>query len=134
MTTIPPVSQTKIEVGTVSSPGCSKTRRGLLRSPTISQMAAPKARAPRSHSPYAWVSFQCGSIPQWENFFRLMQPLAPSRRQNSTLSSLEMTATGIPPISRAIWIAWQPSPPAPPHTSTTSPARTVCGGQAASIR
>ena len=30
---MPPVSQTKIDVGTVSSPGCSKTRRGLLRDP-----------------------------------------------------------------------------------------------------
>ncbi len=54
--------------------------------------------------------------------------------QKSNLSSLETTAIGIPPNSRAIWIAIEPRPPEPPQTSTTSPFSTVCGGQARSMR
>ena len=45
MTTIPPASHTKMDVGTVLSPGCSNTIRGLRRSPRTSQSAWPKARA-----------------------------------------------------------------------------------------
>jgi hypothetical protein len=51
MTIMPPVPQTKPEVGRVASPGCSKTIRGLTRSPSASQIALPKARAPLTHSP-----------------------------------------------------------------------------------
>jgi hypothetical protein len=51
MTTMPALSQTKIEVGMVASPGCSKTMRGLRLAPTTSQIALPKARAPPAHSP-----------------------------------------------------------------------------------
>ena len=73
-------------------------------------------------------------MPQWENCLRLIVPLAPMLLQKSILSSLEMTATGTPPAARAIWMAWQPRPPAPPQTSTTSPVFTVCGGQLISMR
>src|SRR3972149_1543634 len=63
-----------------------------------------------------------------------MQPLAPSRWQNSNLSSLETTATGTAPASRAIWIAMEPRPPEPPPTRTTSPSLTVLGDQWCSMR
>src|SRR5687768_8342846 len=63
-----------------------------------------------------------------------MTPAAPSFLQNSALSSEETTATGFPPNSRAIWMAIDPSPPAPPHTSTASPSSTTCGGHPRSIR
>src|SRR5438093_1391073 len=121
----------KIDVGIVSSPGCSKTMRGLRRSPRTSQNFAPKARAPCDHFANASLSVQWGSIPQCSNSFRLMHPFAPSFRQKSNLSSLDTTATGVAPKSFAIWIAMDPSPPDPPQTSTTSPFSPVCGGQAA---
>src|SRR5262245_5274549 len=73
-------------------------------------------------------------MPQCEKCLRLIVPTAPSLLQNAILSSLEMTATGTPPAAFAIWMAWEPSPPAPPQTSTTSPAPTVCGGQLISMR
>src|SRR5262249_19810857 len=38
------------------------------------------------------------------------------------------------PNSCGIWMAIDPSPPDPPHTRTTSPFATVCGGHARSIR
>src|SRR3990172_8243433 len=113
---MPPVSQTNMDVGMVSSPGCSKTRRGFFRSPTTSQIALPKARAPSSQRLYASMSFQCGSIPQWVNFRRLMYPLAPSFWQYSPLSSPETTATAIPPPALLIWVALDPEPPPPPPT------------------
>ena len=47
----PPVSATKIDVGTVSSPGCSKTIAGERFSPNASQNALPNALAPLNHSP-----------------------------------------------------------------------------------
>jgi hypothetical protein len=48
-TTMPPVSQTKIEVGMVVSPGCSKTMFGARFSPSTSQIFAPKPRTPFNH-------------------------------------------------------------------------------------
>src|SRR6266571_2142115 len=73
-------------------------------------------------------------LPQWENSVRLNTPTAPSFRQNSALSSEETTATARPPISRTIWMAIDPRPPAPPHTSTGSPSSTTLGGQPISMR
>ena len=64
---MPPPSQTKIDVGTVSSPGCSNTIAGFLRSPTISQILPPNARAPPIHSFWPAPSVQCGGMPQWLN-------------------------------------------------------------------
>src|ERR687888_1877158 len=131
---MPPVSETKIAVGMVSSPGCSNTIRGLRFSPTASHSAFPNALAPSNHSAYPLVSVQWGGMPQWEKPFRLMVPAAPSFMQNSALSSEDTTATALPPISRTIWMAMLPRPPAPPHTSTTSPSWTVWGGHPISIR
>jgi hypothetical protein len=51
MTIMPPVAQTNSDVGSVASPGCSKTMRGLVFSPSASQMALPKARAPLAQLP-----------------------------------------------------------------------------------
>ena len=51
MTTMPPVSHMKIEVGIVVSPGCSNTIAGFRFSPSASQNALPNARAPFSHLP-----------------------------------------------------------------------------------
>jgi hypothetical protein len=48
-TTMPPVSQTKIELGIVVSPGCSKTMLGARFSPSTSQIAEPNLRTPCSH-------------------------------------------------------------------------------------
>jgi hypothetical protein len=48
---MPPVSQTKIELGMVLSPGCSKTMFGAPRSPSTSQIADPNLRAPLSQVP-----------------------------------------------------------------------------------
>src|SRR6266550_3185514 len=131
---MPPESHTKMDVGTVSSPGCSNTMAGLRRSPAASQRALPKAFAPFDHVAYASVSVQCGGMPQWSKLLRLIVPTAPSLRQNSALSSEEITATALPPNAVAIWMAMDPSPPAPPHTRTTSPSFTTLGGQPRSIR
>ena len=60
--------------------------------------------------------------------------MAPSFTAYSPRSGPDVTATGMPPFARAIWIAWLPRPPDPPHTSTMSPACTVCGGQPLSMR
>ena len=43
---IPALSQTNIEVGSVSWPGCSNTIRGFLRSPSTSQIALRNERKP----------------------------------------------------------------------------------------
>ncbi len=134
MTTMPALSQTKIDVGMVASPGCSKTMRGLRFSPTTSQMALPKARASAAQAPYASLSRQSGGSPQWSKRPRSMYPAAPRLTQNSPRSSPEATATGMPPQARTIWIAWEPSPPLPPHTSTTSFSRTTWGSQPHSMR
>src|SRR5947209_17398515 len=131
---MPPVSHMKMLVGTVDSPGCSNTIAGDRLSPSASQNALPNFFAPPSHVLNASVSVQCGSRPQWSKFFRLITPTAPSFLQNSNLSSLDTTATGSAPASAAIWIAIEPSPPAPPHTRTASPAATSFGGQPCSIR
>ena len=64
---MPPLSQTKIDVGMVSSPGCSKTIRGLRRSPSTSQSALPNARAPAVHVANAASSRQSGMTPQCAN-------------------------------------------------------------------
>src|SRR5882724_3666459 len=53
MTIMPPVSQTNSEVGSVASPGCSKTIPGLFRSPRQSQIALPNARAPLAQGPHS---------------------------------------------------------------------------------
>ena len=63
-----------------------------------------------------------------------MQPSAPSFLQYSFLSSPDTTATGRRARALTIWIAIEPSPPAPPHTSTASPGFTVFGGQPCSMR
>ena len=47
---MPPRSATKIDVGIVSWPGCSKTIRGLTFSPSTSQIALPNAFAPPNQS------------------------------------------------------------------------------------
>ena len=65
ITTMPPVSQTKMLVGMVASPGCSNTMLGLRRSPSTSQIALPKARAPPVHSFCPGSSVQWGGTPQW---------------------------------------------------------------------
>src|SRR5438309_6301636 len=124
----------KIDVGTVSSPGCSNTIVGARFSPSASQKALPNAFAPPDHRANASLSVQCGSWPQWSKFFRLTKPTAPSFLQNSPFSSLDTTATGFPPASRTIWMAIEPSPPAPPHTRTGSPSATTFGGHPCSIR
>src|SRR5438067_3379387 len=124
----------KMLVGTVDSPGCSNTIAGDRLSPNASQNALPNFFAPASHMLNASLSVQCGSMPQWSKFLRLITPTAPSFLQNSIFSSLETTATGSAPASEAIWIAIEPSPPAPPQTSTASPACTSFGGQPCSMR
>ena len=69
MTTIPPRSATKIEVGTVSSPRVVEhDGRALLLAPA-SQTALPNAFAPPNQSFHAG-SFQCGGTPQWSKSFR----------------------------------------------------------------
>src|SRR5438552_13846572 len=131
---MPPVSHMKIDVGTVSSPGCSNTIFGARFSPSASQNALPNAFAPLNQAPNFSSSVQCGSCPQWSKFFRFTNPTAPSFLQNSPFSSELTTATALPPASRTIWTAIEPSPPAPPQTSTASPSSTTFGGQPCSIR
>ena len=46
---------------------------------------------------------------------------APIRRQISAFSGDETTHTGVAPPLSASWVAYEPSPPDAPHTSTTSP-------------
>src|SRR6059036_2636091 len=133
MTIIPPRSHTKLDVGIVAWPGCSKTIRGLVRSPKTSQIALPKAFAPSNHVFHSGES-HAGGTPQWSKPFRLTYPTAPSFAQYSPLSSELTTATARPPALATSWMASEPSPPEPPHTSTTSPGCTVCGGHPKSIR
>src|SRR6185295_5749014 len=131
---MPPVSHMKHDVGSVVSPGCSNTSTGLRFSPSASQNAAPNARAPLSHRLYSMSSDQRGSLPQCSNLRRSITPTAPRFLQNSFLESPETTATGRAPAARAIWIAIEPSPPAPPQISTGSPAVRTLGGQPYSMR
>ena len=134
ITTMPPVSHMKHDVGSVVSPGCSNTIVGFFFSPSAAQNAAPKARAPLSHRLYSISSDQRGSLPQWSNLRRSITPTAPSRVQNSFLLSPDTTATGRASAARAIWIAIEPSPPAPPQIRTGSPAATTFGDQPCSMR
>ena len=133
ITIIPPRSQTKFDVGIVSCPGCSKTIRGLAFSPTASQIALPNAFAP-SNQAFQSGESHAGGTPQCENPVRSTVPTAPSSMQCSAFSFEDTTATARPPASDTSWIASDPSPPAPPHTSTTSPGCTVFGGHPCSIR
>gem|GEM_PF-4118267 len=135
VTTMPPVSQTNRDVGSVSSPGCSRTMRGLLLRPAISQMARPNLRASFAQAEKACsVLISWVSAPQCEKCLRLMYPSAPRATQSRPRSSLLTTAMGMPPPSRTSWIASTPSPPAPPHTSTTSPFWRVLPCQRCSMR
>src|ERR1043165_2789832 len=134
MTTMPPVSTMKHDVGMVVSPGCSNTIDGFFFSPSASQNAAPNARAPLSHSPYSRSSDQRGSLPQCSNLRRSITPTAPSFLQNSFFESPETTATGSAPAARAIWIAIEPSPPAPPQIRIGSPGPAMLGAQPCSMR
>src|SRR5436853_321743 len=63
-----------------------------------------------------------------------MTPTAPWSMQNFFLSSSDTTATARPPSARVISSASDPSPPAAPHTSTTSPFSIVCGAQPINMR
>src|SRR4051794_19473574 len=134
MTTMPPVSTMKHEVGSVVSPGCSNTIDGFFFSPSASQNAAPNARAPLSHCEYSTSSDQRGSLPQCSNLRRSITPAAPSFLQNSFLLSPETTATGRAPAALQIWIAIEPRPPAPPQIRTGSPGPTTFGAQPCSMR
>src|SRR5712672_1546718 len=131
---MPPVSHMKHDVGNVVSPGCSNTIVGFFFSPSASQNAPPNPRAPLSHRLYSMSSDQRGSLPQCSNLRRSITPTAPRFLQNSFFESPDTTATGRPPAARAIWIAIEPSPPAPPHTSTGSPGATTLGDQPCSMR
>src|SRR3954470_22194015 len=131
---MPPVSHMKHDVGSVVSPGCSNTIVGFFFSPSASQYAAPNARAPLSHRLYSMSSDQRGSLPQWSNLRRSITPTAPSFLQNSFFDSPETTATGRAPAAAAIWIAIDPSPPAPPQTRIGSPSEAAFGGQPWSMR
>src|SRR2546430_3840344 len=121
---MPPRSQTKIDVGMVSSPGWSKTMRGLVRSPSTSQMALPNAFAPSNHAFQSGES-HLGGTPQWEKSLRLTNPTAPSDVAYSPFSGEDTTATARPPAWVTSCTASEPSPPDPPHTKTTSPDWTV---------
>ena len=70
ITTMPPRSATKIEVGIVSWPGCSKTMRGLTFSPSASQIALPKSFAPPNQSFHSAES-HAGGTPQCAKSLRL---------------------------------------------------------------
>src|SRR6202140_8076 len=134
MTTMPPLSQTKMDVGIVSSPGCSKTIRGFRRSPSTSQIAVPNARAPAVQVANAAASRQSGITPQWENSLLSMKPRAPRSMQYCPRSGPDVTATGIAPLAFAIWIACEPRPPEPPQIRTTAFSATGRGGHEESIR
>src|SRR3954468_522002 len=131
---MPPVSHMKHDVGSVVSPGCSNTIVGFDFSPSASQNALPKPRAPLSHTLYSSSSDQRGSLPQCSNLRRSITPTAPSFLQNSFFESPETTATGRPPAAATIWIAIEPRPPAPPQIRTGSPAWTTFGDQPCSMR
>src|SRR4030066_1184659 len=133
MTTMPPRSHTKMEVGIVSCPGWSNTMFGLRFSPSTSQMALPKDFAPSNHVFHSGES-HAGGTPQWSNAVRSMHPPAPRLFAYSPFSSEETTATALAPASATSCTASDPSPPEPPHTRTTSPSFTVFGGQPRSIR
>jgi hypothetical protein len=75
-----------------------------------------------------------GISPQQSNCFLLIAPLAPSAMTKSRLSSSEITATALAPLAAMSWIAIEPSPPAPPQTSTLSPGLSACGGWPNSMR
>src|SRR5262245_559051 len=124
----------KHDVGSVVSPGCSNTIVGLRFSPSASQYAEPNARAPLSQRLYSTSSDHRGSLPQCSNVRRSITPTAPSLLQNSFLLSPDTTATGRAPAARAIWIAIEPSPPAPPQIKIGSPAPTTFGAQPWSMR
>src|SRR5207247_9266141 len=94
--------------------------RGLVFSPTASQIAFPNAFAPSSHSFHPGAS-HLGATPQWLKSFRLLGPTAPSDRQYSAFSGAPTTATARPPAWVTRWIASDPNPPAPPQPTTRSP-------------
>src|SRR3954462_2892958 len=124
----------KIEVGIVSSPGCSNTIAGLFRSPACSQIAFPNAFAPENHFAHASESSQCGGLPQRSYYVLLMYPTAPRFFVYSPFSSEETTVTAFAPAAATSWVASDQRPPAPPQTRTTSPSWTVLGAQPWSIR
>ena len=126
ITTIPPVSQTKPDVGSVVSPGCSKTIFGFFLSPTASQIAFPNDLAPAIQFFHSG-SLVLGIMPQCEKSFLLITPTAPLSKQNCLLFSSETTATGFPPNAATICRAIEPNPPAAPHTRTTSSFSTIFG-------
>src|SRR5438034_3875356 len=132
MTTMPPRSHTNTEVGMVSWPGWSNTMRGLRRSPSASHTALPNPFAPSNHCFQSGES-HFGGTPQCVKSVRLTKPTAPSDFANSPLRAEDTTATARPPAFVTSWTAMEPSPPEPPHTSTTSPCSTTCGGQPNSI-
>src|SRR5262245_34919074 len=124
MTTMPPRSHTKIEVGIVSSPGWSKTIFGLVRSPSTSQIALPNPFAPSNH-PFQSGESHLGGTPQCVKSLRLTYPTAPSDFVYSPFSGEDTTATARPPAFFTSCTASEPRPPDPPHTRTTSPSFTV---------
>src|SRR3989304_1262773 len=67
MTTMPPRSHTKMEVGIVSCPGWSNTMFGLRFSPSTSQMALPKDFAPSNHVFHSGGSHAGGPPPGVES-------------------------------------------------------------------
>src|SRR3989304_9413106 len=85
MTTMPPRSHTKMEVGIVSCPGWSNTMFGLRFSPSTSQMALPKDFAPSNHVFQSGES-HAGGTPQCGKALRLLKPTAPSAFAYSPLS------------------------------------------------
>src|SRR4029453_18646131 len=117
ITTMPPRSHTKIEVGIVSCPGCSNTRLGLGRFPTPSQIAFPNAFPPSNHVFHSGES-HVGGVPQWSNAVLSMNPIAPCSTANAPFSADDTTAPPLAPASITSWTASDPRPPAAPQTTT----------------
>src|SRR5436190_8677015 len=114
VTIVPPRLTTYTLAPNVSRPGCSNTMSGS--SPPVSS----RIRAPsRFHSFGSWVfsSFQN----RYPSADRSMISEAPIARQISAFSGDDTTHTGIAPPFSANWVAYDPSPPDAPQTSTTSP-------------
>jgi hypothetical protein len=86
-----------------------------------------------SHSLYSGL-FTVGICPQQLKSLRLITPLAPSDSTKSRLSSSEITPIALPPAELISWIAYDPSPPDAPQTSTFCPGRSSCGACPNSIR
>ena len=109
---------------------------GLCFSPSTSQNALPNARAPLSHSSYVGVVRPvAAACPSGRTCLRLITPTAPSFLQYSIfVVAATRRRPGCAPAARAIWIAIEPRPPAPPQTSTARPARTTFGAQPCSMR